>query len=55
MQKGPWKRDDHDFQDPMTALNPLKKIGSQIEEVIIRQKKCSKNEAKEKALEMLKK
>ena len=43
------------FQDPMTALNPLKKIGSQIEEVIIRQKKCSKNEAKEKALEMLKK
>ena len=43
------------FQDPMTALNPLKKIGSQIEEVIIRQRKCSKNEAKEKALEMLKK
>ena len=43
------------FQDPMTAMNPLKKIGSQIEEVIIRQKKCSKNEAKEKALEMLKK
>ena len=43
------------FQDPMTALNPLKKIGSQIEEVIIRQKKYSKNEAKEKALEMLKK
>ena len=40
------------FQDPMT---PLKKIGSQIEEVIIRQRKCSKNEAKEKALEMLKK
>ena len=34
------------FQDPMTALNPLKKIGSQIEEVIIRKKKCSKNEAK---------
>ena len=39
----------------MTGLYPLKNIGSQIEEVIIRQRKCSKNEAKEKALEMLKK
>lgn len=42
------------FQDPMTALNPLKKIGKQIEEVILRQKKYTKAEAREKALEMLK-
>ena len=55
MQKGRGKEMTMIFQDPMTALNPLKKIGSQIEEVIIRQRKCSKNEAKEKALEMLKK
>ena len=35
------------FQDPMTALNPLKKVGSHIEEVIIRHKKVSREEGKE--------
>lgn len=41
------------FQDPMTALNPLKKVGNQLEEVILRHSNCSKEEAKKKAIEML--
>ncbi len=41
------------FQDPMTALNPLLKVGKQLEEVILRHSKCSKEEAKKKAVEML--
>lgn len=43
------------FQDPMTALNPLKKIGIQLEEVILRHSDVSKQEAKVKAIEMLRK
>ncbi len=43
------------FQDPMTALNPLVKIGKQLEEVIVRHSRCSKAEAREKAVEMLRK
>ena len=43
------------FQDPMTALNPLVKIGKQLEEVILRHSSCSKAEAREKAVEMLRK
>lgn len=39
------------FQDPMTALNPLKKIGAHLEEVIMRHSSCSKAEAKTKAIE----
>jgi len=41
------------FQDPMTALNPLKKIGQHIEEVLIRHKKMNKAQAKENAIKML--
>lgn len=41
------------FQDPMTALNPLKKIGKHLEEIIIRHQKCSKVEAKKRAVESL--
>ena len=41
------------FQDPMTALNPLKKIGKHLEEVIMRHSKCSKAEAWNKGVEML--
>lgn len=41
------------FQDPMTALNPLKKVGSHIEEVIIRHKKVSREEARKLAVKML--
>lgn len=42
------------FQDPMTSLNPVFKIGDQIMEAIIRHQGVSKSEAREKAIEMLK-
>ncbi|MGI2328326.1 ABC transporter ATP-binding protein [Planococcus sp. YIM B11945] len=42
------------FQDPMTSLNPTMKVGSQIREGIIKHQKLPKNEAKKKAVEMLK-
>ena len=42
------------FQDPMTSLNPVFTIGSQIAEAVLLHTKISKREAMEKALEMLK-
>lgn len=42
------------FQDPMTSLNPVFTIGSQIAEAVLLYTKSSKHEAMEKALEMLK-
>lgn len=42
------------FQEPMTALNPVLTIGYQIDEQILRHKKVSKEEAKERSIEMLK-
>tara|TARA_R110002072_G_scaffold293570_1_gene463008 strand:- start:1706 stop:2734 length:1029 start_codon:yes stop_codon:yes gene_type:complete len=41
------------FQDPMTSLNPYKKIGKQLLEVIIQHQKISYKEAKIKVLQML--
>jgi oligopeptide/dipeptide ABC transporter ATP-binding protein len=41
------------FQEPMTSLNPVFTCGDQIEEAVILHQKLSKEEAKEKALEML--
>ncbi|MDU4882193.1 ABC transporter ATP-binding protein [uncultured Clostridium sp.] len=41
------------FQDPMTSLNPLFTIGDQLTEHLIKHKKISKKEAKEKAIKML--
>lgn len=43
------------FQDPMTFLNPILKVGTQIEEQILRHTKCSKKEARERAIELMKK
>jgi ABC-type dipeptide/oligopeptide/nickel transport system ATPase component len=42
------------FQEPMTSLNPVFKIGKQIEEVMFLHDKMSKASAREKAVEMLK-
>ena len=42
------------FQDPMTSLNPLFKIGDQITEAILTHHKIKKEDAKKRALEMLK-
>ena len=41
------------FQDPMTALNPVFKVGDQIAENIMQHEKVSKKEAKARALELL--
>lgn len=42
------------FQDPMTALNPVKPVGEQIAEVILLHNHISKKEALIKAMDMLK-
>ncbi|WP_411169099.1 ABC transporter ATP-binding protein [Clostridium sp. MB05] len=41
------------FQNPMTALNPLKKIGDHIVEVLVRHKGINKKEARKMAIEVL--
>ncbi|MDR3277403.1 MAG: ABC transporter ATP-binding protein [Oscillospiraceae bacterium] len=41
------------FQDPMTALNPTKRVGEQISEVIYVHEKCSRIQATKRSLEML--
>ncbi len=42
------------FQEPMTSLNPVFTCGNQIEEAVILHQKLSKEDAKAKAIEMLK-
>ena len=42
------------FQDPMTAMNPLRKVGYHLIQVIQRYKNCSKAEAEKIGIEMLK-
>ncbi len=42
------------FQEPMTSLNPVLTIGNQISEAIALHQNLSKNEIKEKTVEMLK-
>lgn len=41
------------FQDPLTSLNPLLKIGDQITEAITSHKKMSKSETKKRCLEII--
>jgi len=41
------------FQEPMTAMSPVRTVGVQITEAIILHQKVSKAEAREKAIEML--
>ena len=41
------------FQDPMTALNPIERVGSQIAETIKRHNEISAKEAQERACDML--
>lgn len=41
------------FQDPMLTLNPTIPVGKQIAETILKNRKISKEEAKKKAVEML--
>ncbi|MGT2926530.1 ABC transporter ATP-binding protein [Streptococcus cuniculipharyngis] len=43
------------FQDPMTSLDPIKSIGSQITEVITKHQGKSKEEAKQMAIDYMKK
>lgn len=42
------------FQDPMTSLNPVLRIGDQLSEPLIKHKNISKREATKKVIEMLK-
>lgn len=42
------------FQEPMTSLNPVFTCGDQISEAIILHQKLTKDQAKDKAIEMLK-
>ena len=42
------------FQEPMTSLNPLHTINKQIEEIILTHNKISRNDAKNKTIDLLK-
>lgn len=41
------------FQEPMTSLNPIQTCGKQIMESMLLHKKCDKQQAKERAIELL--
>lgn len=41
------------FQDPMTSLNPIIPIGKQIMTVILKHQKCSKEEARQRTIDIM--
>ncbi|WP_025733509.1 ABC transporter ATP-binding protein [Carnimonas nigrificans] len=41
------------FQEPMTSLNPMQRIGKQVAEVILKHRKISKREAKKRVVTLL--
>lgn len=41
------------FQDPMTTLNPIKRVGKQLDEMILKHENVSRSEAKEKSISLL--
>lgn len=41
------------FQDPLSSLNPIMKVGKQITEMLLENQKISKKEAKTKALQLM--
>lgn len=53
MQKIRGKKISMIFQDPMTALNPIMRIGDQIAEVIALHDKCGKAQSRQRAQQML--
>ncbi|RYL89745.1 ABC transporter ATP-binding protein [Sporolactobacillus sp. THM7-4] len=53
MQKIRGKEISMIFQDPMTALNPTMKVGKQIMEGLIKHQKMSRQDAKKRAIELL--
>ena len=43
------------FQDPRSALNPIRTVGRQIEDVLVRHSQATRHNARAKAIEMLRK
>lgn len=53
MAKDSWEKISMIFQEPMSSLNPVYKVGSQIMEMIHSHEKISRKEAHERAVDML--